>query len=89
MLKVKAKMIIPDKSSRHAAVWPEMLDALRRTGWHNYSLFMAPDGRLFGYFETPHDLRTAAAGMSEGGGQRPLAGVDGPLLREPRRQARR
>jgi L-rhamnose mutarotase len=64
MLKVKAEMI-PEYKARHAAVWPEMLDALRRTGWHNYSLFMAPDGLLFGYFETPHDLRTAAAGMSK------------------------
>jgi L-rhamnose mutarotase len=25
---------------RHAAVWPEMLTALRDTGWHDYSLFL-------------------------------------------------
>ncbi len=64
MLKVKEEMI-PEYKARHAAVWPEMLDALRRTGWHNYSLFMAPDGLLFGYVEVPEDLRTAAAGMSK------------------------
>ena len=64
MLKVKEEMI-PEYKARHAAVWPEMLDALRRTGWHNYSLFMAPDGTLFGYFETPVDLQTAAAGMAK------------------------
>jgi L-rhamnose mutarotase len=37
---------------RHADVWPEMLDALRRTGWTNYSLFLRDDGLLVGYFET-------------------------------------
>ena len=36
---------------RHAAVWPEMLDALRAAGWKNYSLFLAPDGTLIGYLE--------------------------------------
>ena len=48
---------------RHAAVWPDMLDALRRHGWHNYSLFLRPDGLLVGYFETP-DLAAALAGMN-------------------------
>jgi L-rhamnose mutarotase len=28
-----------------------MLEALSRSGWHNYSLFMRADGTLFGYFE--------------------------------------
>ena len=31
---------------RHRAVWPEMLEALRSTGWRNYSLFLAEDGLL-------------------------------------------
>ena len=47
----------------HKAVWPEMLDALRRTGWHNYSLFMREDGLLFGYFETPESFQAALAGL--------------------------
>ena len=47
---------------RHAQVWPEMLAALARTGWHNYSLFVREDGLLIGYFETP-DLQAALAGM--------------------------
>jgi len=46
----------PDKlqeyKERHAQVWPEMLDALRETGWHNYSIFMRPDGLLIGYLES-------------------------------------
>jgi L-rhamnose mutarotase len=30
-----------------------MLEALRRAGWHNYSLFLRDDGLLIGYLETP------------------------------------
>jgi L-rhamnose mutarotase len=51
-------------AARHAAVWPEMLAALRDTGWHNYSLFLRDDGLLVGYFETP-DLAAAQAGMAD------------------------
>ena len=40
-----------------------MLVALRETGWHNYSLFLRPDGLLVGYFETP-SLQAALDGMS-------------------------
>jgi L-rhamnose mutarotase len=36
---------------RHRAVWPEMLAALRDTGWRNYSLFVRDDGLLIGYLE--------------------------------------
>ena len=57
----------PDKldeyKKHHEAVWPEMCEALRRHGWHNYSLFLRPDGLLFGYFETPVDFKAALAGM--------------------------
>jgi L-rhamnose mutarotase len=64
LLKVK-----PDKleeyKQHHQAVWPEMLDALRRNGWHNYSLFMRDDGLLFGYFETPESFQAALEGMSK------------------------
>lgn len=63
LLKVKADMI-EEYKQRHANVWPEMLDALRRTGWHNYSLFMREDGLLFGYFETPDSFQAALNGMS-------------------------
>jgi L-rhamnose mutarotase len=37
--------------ARHAAVWPEMRDALRAAGWTNYSLFLGGDGLLVGYVE--------------------------------------
>lgn len=37
---------------RHAAVWPEMLQAIADSGRHNYSLFVRDDGLLIGYYET-------------------------------------
>ena len=50
---------------RHAAVWPDMLNALSETGWHNYSLHLdRSDGTLIGYFETP-SLKDAKAGMEK------------------------
>jgi L-rhamnose mutarotase len=49
--------------SRHEHVWPEMIAALRRAGWGNYSLFLAPDGLLVGYFETD-DFEAALAAMA-------------------------
>ena len=48
---------------RHERVWPEMLDALRETGWHNYSLFLRPDGMLIGYLETD-DFAAAKRAMA-------------------------
>jgi L-rhamnose mutarotase len=48
---------------RHQPIWPEMLQALAATGWHNYSLFLREDGLLIGYFET-ESLDAARAGMA-------------------------
>jgi L-rhamnose mutarotase len=55
---------LEEYTQRHRAVWPEMLKALRETGWTNYSLFLRPDGLLVGYFETS-DLGAALQGMSQ------------------------
>ncbi len=63
LLKVKPEKL-PEYKERHKAVWPDMLQALRETGWHNYSLFLREDGLLVGYFETP-DLQAALAGMAK------------------------
>jgi L-rhamnose mutarotase len=63
VLKVKQGKIAEYKE-HHKKVWPEMLEALRRTGWHNYSLFMRDDGLLFGYFETPESFQAALDGMA-------------------------
>lgn len=51
LLKVKPDRL-QEYEVRHKTVWPEMLEALRETGWHNYSLFLRPDGLLVGYVET-------------------------------------
>jgi L-rhamnose mutarotase len=64
LLKVKQEKLAEYKA-HHEKVWPEMLDALRRTGWHNYSIFARDDGLLFGYFETPESFQAALAGMSK------------------------
>lgn len=47
---------------RHANVWPEMLDALRATGWTNYTLFLGPNAQLIGYVEV-EDFDAAREGM--------------------------
>ncbi len=61
LLKVKPDRL-EEYKRRHADVWPEMRDALSRTGWHNYSLFLREDGLLVGYLETD-DFKAAQAGM--------------------------
>ena len=54
---------LDEYKARHRTVWPEMLSALRETGWSNYSLFLRPDGLLVGYLET-EDFEHARAGMA-------------------------
>lgn len=51
---------------RHAAVWPDMLRALRDTGWRDYSLFLRDDGLLVGHLETD-DFAAARAAMDATG----------------------
>jgi len=62
LLKVRPERLAEYKQ-RHKSVWPEMLEALRETGWHNYSLFLRDDGLLVGYLETP-DFQVALKGMA-------------------------
>lgn len=63
LLKVRTEKL-DEYRRRHQQVWPEMLDALRAAGWHNYSLFLRPDGLLVGYLETP-DFEQARARMQD------------------------
>ena len=63
LLKVKPDRI-DEYRERHRNVWPEMLEALRRQGWHNYSLFMRQDGLLFGYFEAEESFAASLDGMT-------------------------
>jgi L-rhamnose mutarotase len=56
---------VEDYLSAHDTVWPEMLAALRDSGWRNYSLFVRPDdGLVVGYLETD-DFAAAQARMAE------------------------
>ncbi|MGW4406333.1 L-rhamnose mutarotase [Nonomuraea sp. NPDC004702] len=61
LLKVRPERLA-EYRERHRAVWPDMLDALRRAGWHNYSLFLREDGLLVGYLETA-DFEAARKAM--------------------------
>lgn len=76
LLRVKRDRLAEYKE-RHKHVWPEMLDALRETGWTNYSLFLSEDGLLVGYLETA-DFEGALRGMAgkevNGRWQREMAG---------------
>ena len=62
LLKVR-KEYIDEYKSHHKNVWPEMKSALSRNGWKNYSLFIRPDGLLFGYFEPEQSLSDSVTGM--------------------------
>ncbi len=62
LLKVKPDRL-DEYKRRHQEVWPDMLQALRETGWRNYSLFLREDGLLVGYLETP-DFQAARDGMA-------------------------
>lgn len=61
LLQVRADRLVEYRES-HKAVWPEMLAALSRHGWTNYSIFLRHDGLLIGYCETP-DFARALSGM--------------------------
>ena len=49
---------------RHAAVWPEMLTALRDAGWRHYQLFLRGDGLLVGIVETDDSAGGLAAAQT-------------------------
>ncbi|MGA2924590.1 MAG: L-rhamnose mutarotase [Solirubrobacteraceae bacterium] len=55
---------VAEYRARHAAVWPEMREALRDTGWRNYSLFLRDDGLLIGYVEC-ENFDASVAAMQE------------------------
>ena len=55
---------LDEYKARHRQVWPEMLDALRQTGWRNYSLFLRDNGLLVGYLECD-DFAASLEAMEE------------------------
>ena len=54
---------IDEYKNHHKNVWPEMLEALKRNGWRNYSIFLKDDGTLFGYFEAKKSLNSSLEGI--------------------------
>jgi L-rhamnose mutarotase len=62
LLQVRPELLA-EYRQRHAAVWPEMLEALRDNGWRHYSIFARPDGLLVGYVEAD-DLDAARRAMA-------------------------
>jgi L-rhamnose mutarotase len=62
LLQVRPELLA-EYRERHAAVWPDMLAALRDSGWRNYSIFARPDGLLVGYVEAD-DLAAAQEAMA-------------------------
>jgi L-rhamnose mutarotase len=55
---------LAEYKERHSTVWPDMLQALRDTGWKNYSLFLTDDGLLTGYLECD-DFEECVRAMGE------------------------
>ena len=58
LLKVKQDKV-EEYKKMHENVWPEMLEAMSKTGWHNYSLFIRDDGMIFGYCEVDESLQAS------------------------------
>jgi L-rhamnose mutarotase len=51
---------------RHDELWPELRDAIRAQGGHNYSIFALPDvDRVVGYLEVDDLERWNSGGESE------------------------
>jgi len=60
VLKVRQECV-EEYRRRHREVWPEMRAALAETGWHDYTLFLRPDGLLVGYLLTESFANARAA----------------------------
>lgn len=52
--------LLDEYFERHSPVWPEMLAEIAASGRRNYSLFVANDGTLIGYYETDDDAASRA-----------------------------
>ncbi|MCU1418003.1 MAG: rhaM [Schumannella sp.] len=51
---------IAEYEERHRQVWPRMLAEITASGRRNYTIFLRPDGLLFGYFEVDDPAASAA-----------------------------
>lgn len=63
-MKIHPEMV-DEYKQRHDDIWPEMSEALVRTGWRNYTIFFKDDGTLFGYAECDESFQASLDGMSK------------------------
>ena len=63
LLKVRQD-VLPEYKEWHRKVWPDLLEALRKHGWRNYSLFMREDGQMFGYVEVTDSFQASLDGIA-------------------------
>ena len=80
LLKVRSDRI-EEYKELHRNVWPDLLQALRDTGWTNYSLYLREDGLLIGYLET-EDFQAALDGMAKLEVNSRWQAVAGPLFEQ-------
>lgn len=71
---------VDDYVAAHAEVWPELREALTRSGVRNYTIFLAGD-QAFGYYEAD-DLDAADALMAAEDVNRRWQEAMAPLVRE-------
>ena len=63
-MKIKPELV-EEYKRRHDEIWPDMSEALKRTGWRNYTIFFRKDGTLFGYVECTESFKASLAGMAK------------------------
>ena len=63
LFRIKPEMKAAYKKD-HDEIWPDMADALRKSGFRNYSIYFRADGTLFAYFEC-EDPKKAFADMAK------------------------
>lgn len=79
LLQIRPDML-DEYLAAHESVWPEMLAALSRSGWRNYSLFLRQsDGLVVGYLETD-DYAAAQRAMDAEAINLQMASCDGFVL---------
>ncbi|MBM3956474.1 MAG: L-rhamnose mutarotase [Gemmatimonadetes bacterium] len=64
----------------HKKVWPEMRQALKRAGFHKFTIFMRPNGVTFAYCEVDESLARAFENVSKEEVNARWGAVMAPLL---------
>ena len=62
-LKVK-KDRMEEYKQEHDSIWPDLVEAVQRNGFHNYSIFLDDNGNLFAYAEVDESLDKSLEGTA-------------------------